>query len=213
MRYVVSSIVLLAVSTTVLGCNDSNRKKVFGPVGPGLAISTSTVPPIQSGQPYSTQLAATGAGSNGVTWNLASGSLPQGVVLDANGLLSGTATVQPNSSFSFRAQVTDNASGAVATRDLTLFSAKQVTINTTSLPQGTVGQSYTGNLFAVGGTMPYTWTLTAGALPSGLTLGSNGIISGTPNQAGTFGFNVRVEDTTDAAGQASGTAQLSIVVQ
>lgn len=213
MRYLVSTFTVLVVSMLALGCNDSKRRNAVGLPAPSLTVTTTSVPPIQSGQPYSTQLAASGAGSSGVTWNLANGNLPQGVVLDANGLLSGTATVQPNTSFSFRAQVTDNASGATATRDLTLFTAKQVTINTTSLPQGSLGQSYTGNLFAVGGTQPYTWTLLGGSLPPGLTLGSNGIISGTPTQAGTFVFNVRVDDTADAAGQANATAQLGITVQ
>ena len=49
-------------------------------------------------------------------------------------------------------------------------------------------------LVANGGTLPYTWSLAGGTLPTGLTLSSSGVISGTPTAAGTFSFTVRVTD-------------------
>jgi len=51
---------------------------------------------------------------------------------------------------------------------------------TTALPNGQVGRAYSATLAAKGGTAPLTWSLGAGALPAGLTLLSNGLISGTP---------------------------------
>jgi len=54
-------------------------------------------------------------------------------------------------------------------------------ITTTSLSNGKVGTSYSQTLVATGGTTPYTWTLTSGTLPNGLTLNaSSGQITGTP---------------------------------
>ena len=64
------------------------------------------------------------------------------------------------------------------------------TITTTSLPNGAVGTAYSYALTATG-TAPVTWSVTVGALPAGLTLAANGVISGTPTAVGTFDFTVR----------------------
>jgi hypothetical protein len=66
-------------------------------------------------------------------------------------------------------------------------------ITTSSLPGGTVDVSYSAQLSASGGITPYSWSVTAGALPAGLSLGaSSGTISGTPTTVGTSSFTVRV---------------------
>lgn len=62
-------------------------------------------------------------------------------------------------------------------------------------PNGTVGVAYTHNFGASGGTAPYTFSLSSGALPNGLTLASDGSVSGTPSLAGTFPFTVQVVDS------------------
>ena len=65
-----------------------------------------------------------------------------------------------------------------------------------------VGVAYAPvTLGAIGGRAPYTWTANSGTLPTGLTLSSDGKVSGTPSVAGTFSFVVRVDD---AAGGAAG---------
>ena len=55
-----------------------------------------------------------------------------------------------------------------------------LSVTSTSLPEGTVGQEYTANLSATGGTAPYSWEVSSGTLPDGLTLATDGTISGTP---------------------------------
>ena len=86
-----------------------------------------------------------------------------------------------------------------------------LTITTQSLPNGTVGTSYTTTLAASGGTTPYTWSISGGALPGGLTLnGSTGNISGTPTAAGTFNLTARVTDS--GSPQASATAPFTITI-
>src|SRR5882762_10210106 len=67
-------------------------------------------------------------------------------------------------------------------------------ISTTSLPAGSVGQAYSPQLNATGGTTPYTWSVASGSLPSGLTLSSSGAISGIPTAAGTSTFTVKLTD-------------------
>ena len=62
-----------------------------------------------------------------------------------------------------------------------MISPGSLTIATTSLPNGQVGIAYTTTLTAVGGTTPYSWSLTSGTIPAGLSLNpSTGSITGTP---------------------------------
>ena len=68
---------------------------------------------------------------------------------------------------------------------------------------GTVGEFYCcGNLFAIGGVQPYTWSVVAGTLPPGLELPRReNTISGTPTTAGTFTFTIRVTDAPGASSE------------
>ena len=84
-------------------------------------------------------------------------------------------------------------------------------ITTTSLPSATVGTAYSATLAASGGTAPYSWAVTSGALPSGLTLSLSGGITGTPSAAGTASFGVQATDSTTPTAETA-TAQLSISV-
>jgi len=76
--------------------------------------------------------------------------------------------------------------------------AEPLAITTTTLPVTTVGATYNQALASTGGTAPLTWSLSAGALPAGLTLSSAGVISGIPTIAGTASFTVRVTDNVGA---------------
>ncbi len=67
-------------------------------------------------------------------------------------------------------------------------------ITTASLPTGDVGNPYTATLAATGGVTPYTWTITAGTLPTGLTLNTDGTITGTPTHHTTTNLTVTATD-------------------
>ena len=82
-------------------------------------------------------------------------------------------------------------------------------ITTTSLPGGTIGQTYSSTLTATGGTPPYNWAVWSGSLPAGLTLNrSTGTISGTSTIAGTSTFTILLKSQSTI----QSTKQLSIVV-
>src|SRR5581483_3889272 len=69
-------------------------------------------------------------------------------------------------------------------------------VSTASLPIATQSVAYTATLLSSGGTAPITWSLTSGALPSGLTLApATGVISGTPTAIGPATFTVRAVDS------------------
>jgi hypothetical protein len=84
-------------------------------------------------------------------------------------------------------------------------------VTTASLPSGTVNTPYTATLNAVGGKKPYTWSISSGSLPAGLTLNpATGVISGTPTASGTSTFTVMVIDSESPA--VSATKVLSITI-
>jgi hypothetical protein len=155
-------------------------------VGP-LTITTTTLPDGAVGVPYGQSLAASG-GLPKYTWS-ASGSLPDGVTLGADGTFSG----QPGSTgdFSFTATVTDSL-GTKASKSLSIHvGLAPLSISTSTLPNGTTGSAYSASVSATGGKSPYTFT---GTLPGGLTISSAGAISGTPTVTGASSISVTVKD-------------------
>ncbi|MDX6255592.1 MAG: hypothetical protein QOJ11_1926 [Frankiales bacterium] len=82
-----------------------------------------------------------------------------------------------------------------------------VTVANPGSKTGTVGTATSLQLSASGGTSPYTWT--AGGLPTGLSISSSGLISGTPSAAGTFTVTATAKDSTGATGSTSFTWTIS----
>jgi large repetitive protein len=109
--------------------------------------------------------------------------------------------------------VTASASGATPNGTFTLanLAVPTITLSPTTLPNGVKGVAYPSQtLSATGGTAPYTFTLTAGSLPSGLTLSTAGVLSGTPTATGPFTFTVAATD--NSAGHFTGTQQYMVTV-
>ena len=164
----------------------------------GLTITTpSLLPQGAANSPYSVTLSATG-GTAPYTWTLAVGKLPAGLTLnETTGSISGTPTANGTATFSI--QVTDHVN-ATATQQFALTIGPGLVITSGStLPSGTLAKAYQPlTLAAVGGTQPYTWSLSSGSTPAGLSLSANGVLSGTPTVAGAFTFTVQVKDSVGA---------------
>lgn len=199
-----------------------------GQVSSALAITTTSLPPAEVGQPYSANLQAAGA-SGGVSWSLPSGGLPAGLSLSASGAIAGTPA----------------AGGAGATAPLFVVTDSQGDTTEAAVPLAVVGAPvlYTPNLnlanppgFAPKASVPasvdigasyqatwviseysgvpnYSWSIASGSLPPGVTNPKctdapqclNAYSSGTPTSTGTFTFDVRVTDAHGVTGNQTDT--------
>ena len=162
------------------------------PFYPPPTITTpSTLPPAKSERTCRLPLTAVG-GTSPYTWDLVSGSLPAGLYLGDDGVIGGMPVAPTNMSFTVRVTGGDGLSSSL-TFSLTIILPDAPTILTLSpLPAGVVGTDYRLTLSARSGTWPYTWSIAAGALPSGLTLKAAGVISGTPQTPVEGVFRLRV---------------------
>jgi hypothetical protein len=162
-----------------------------------LIITTAPVLPNATiGLAYSVTISAAG-GTPPYTWSATNGSLPAGVTLNSStGTLTGTPTSSGGSPFTIQVTVTDSASVTATKEFLLTIGASLAITSGATLPQGTLGQAYpTLTLAAVGGSQPYTWSVSAGSMATALSLSSSGTIAGTPTEPGAFNFTVQVKDS------------------
>jgi hypothetical protein len=176
---------------------------------PPLNITTTSVSGATAGTAYSNPLTATG-GTAPYAWTLTSGTLPTGIALQSAGSLSGTTSQAGQ--FNFTVKASDSSSPQLtASQSLTLTVAPPpLSITTTSVSSATAATAYSNPLTATGGTTPYTWTLTSGTLPTGITLQSTGSLSGTATQAGQFTFTVKASDSSSPQLTASQSFTLTV---
>ena len=141
-------------------------------------------------------------GTNGTgakTFSVSTGAIPTGLTLaSGTGILSGTPAAAGTFNFTITATDTVGATGAQA---YVVAINPPVSIATATLSNWTLYLSgYSRTVTTSGGTGAATFTVTAGALPGGLALSSAGLLSGTPNAAGTFNFTLTAKDSVGATG-------------
>ena len=173
----------------------SNNLRIIVTPGPP-SIDSPSPPQGIAGSPFTYQLTVVG-GTPPNVWSIASGSLPAGIGLDPlTGLLSGTPTAVGVGTFT--AQVTDSASRSAQRQySITIAPAPgtPLRLNVVASLQAVRGTPVTFEPEASGGTPPYTWSISAGALPAGLTLNNgSGALSGTPSVTGDFSVTITVLD-------------------
>ncbi|MEO8126357.1 MAG: putative Ig domain-containing protein, partial [Bryobacteraceae bacterium] len=159
---------------------------------PVVSVANSCpLPAGTTGESYSQQLSAEN-GSGGYSWSLI-GSLPAGLTLSGNGLLSGRPMSAGPSSFDL---LVSDSQGRTVAKPCTL-SVLRSSFSVASCPisNATVGVSFSRLITADGGQDPYVFSA-ASNLPPGLSIGSYGLMTGTPTTAGTFPMTVRVLDST-----------------
>ncbi len=87
-----------------------------------------------------------------------------------------------------------------------------VTVNPATLPNGTVATTYSQTVTASGGTGSYSFAVSAGALPAGLTLTPAGVLSGTPTAGGTFNFTITATDSSAFPGPFAGSRAYTVAI-
>lgn len=178
-----------------------------------LAIETPSLPPATIGTAYN-QTVAVGGGSTPYHWGVSTGTLPDGLTINpSTGAVTGTPKADAQSE-TFSITVTDASTPTPqsATQSFSIFIP--LTIETTTLPSGTVNVLYNQTVNVGGGTQPYTWVAFPPLLPPGLALNpATGAITGTPTATGSFGFTVTVTDSTPAPlGPQTANQALTIVI-
>jgi hypothetical protein len=171
-----------------------------------LTISPATLPAATRGVTFSQTLTAANAfGATGFA--VTSGTLPNGLTLTGNGLLTGTPGAVGN--FSFTIQATD-AQGCTGTQGYSMnILCPAITLAPGTLPDGQAGTAYSASFSATPAGGAYTFALTSGLLPPGITLQPGGSLSGTPTATGVFNFRVTA---TGFGGQCSGFRDYQILI-
>lgn len=178
-----------------------------------LRITTSELPVALFQSPFTMNLVAIG-GTSPYAWSVASGRLPRGLHLRSDGAIVGAA--EEDGRFSFTVRVKDGE-GIVAEQplDLVVASPARLTCVTRSLPARLVGETFSESLLAAGGSRPYRWTnvetrrLASGIgeeseslgeiAPPGLSVSSDGTVTGTGREIGRYLWTVEVSDANQAS--------------
>jgi subtilase family serine protease len=166
---------------------------------------------------------------------LESGTAKNAVALTAKGPSGVTVGVQPESitpGTAATVTIAVSATAAAGTQNLTLTGTDasgtetmsyaltvtaapriRLAVLPTALAAGTVGIPYPQTtIAATGGVAPYTYAVSSGALPTGLTLNTAGVLSGTPAAAGSFAFIVTAADSGTGAGPRTGSQSYTVVI-
>ncbi|MGC8711269.1 MAG: sugar-binding protein [Leptodesmis sp.] len=161
-------------------------------VGP-LSIRTVDFPEAVQSQQYLQSLDPVGR-AGFYTWQITDGPLPTGLTPSNTRVLSGIPTA--TGIFNFTVQVSD-ANGATFSKPFSLVITPDTIpeITTTALPVSARGSLYQHALMASNRNGAVTWKLISGTLPAGITLRSDGLLSGPPGIEGTSTFTVQATDS------------------
>jgi hypothetical protein len=185
-----------------------------------LTITSTGLPAAQVGVAFPETITATG-GDKPYLWSVQSGTLPLGLALTPGtpaATFAGTPTT--HGSYNFTVEVRDASfASASAAFTVAVQPAASVSITTTAVTDAMRGSFYSADVVTSGGTqVGYTWAVSTGTLPPGLTLFGNNVnalIQGIPTVPGTFNFDLEVTDSGGATASQSFSMtvhdQLSIV--
>ena len=166
-----------------------------------ITVNPATLNAGTAGVPYSRAFSASG-GTGPYTFGTNASALPAGLTLSTSGQLNGTPTTAGNYNFIVRST---DANGCFGERSYTLVinpACPIITVNPAALPVGQIGLSYSVAFSAIGGTGPYAFTMN-GPPPNGLSLNSNGSLTGTPTAARSYPFTVTATDVNGCTGERS----------
>lgn len=183
------------ISVVATSAADSNKfASVSLTVVPPPSVTTTSLPGASGGSAYTATLQESG-GVPAFSWNVSSGSLPNGFALSGSGTISGTPCTGGTSNFTV--QVTDSGSPPLtASAPLSIgVTVVPLAFTTMFLPSGVTDSTYNQAVQITGGIPPYSWSVVSGSLPSWATLDSTtGSITGIPGTPGIANFTLQVGD-------------------
>lgn len=174
---------------------------------PVLTLTVSSLPNGVVGTPYSATIGVSG-GTAPYSCVFTAGTLPAGLSLSGC-VVSGTPTVAGTANLTVKATDASNPQGTVSGPVSLTIAPTALSLTLTSLPNGMVGTPYSAVIGVSGGTSPYSCAITAGNLPTGLSL-SGCTVSGTPTVAGTANMTVKATDSSNPAQTTTGPVSLTI---
>ncbi len=178
--------------------SDTDTESYSVTINPAIDITTTSLPDGVLNGAYSETVTAQDGSGSGYSWQL-SGSVPNGFSITSSATPSATISGPPTATgtFTFDVTVTDDA-GSTDTQSFTVTINPALEITTTSVANATVGASYSETVSATGGSgSGYDWSL-SGNVPPGLTVTDatpDGTLNGPITSAGTFTFDLTVEDS------------------
>src|SRR5712692_7752228 len=180
------SVQIVTVTATTVGSpskSGSASVSLAPPVSLSISPATSTLSVSQNQQ---FTAAVTGTTNTGVIWSVS----PAVGTVSSAGLYTAPASVSRLQSVIVSATSTANPAQAASA---TVMLQPPLTISTGALADGNAGSGYIQTLAASGGAPPYSWTISSGSLPPGLSL-VDSTISGTPTIAGSYPMSIQVKD-------------------
>jgi hypothetical protein len=189
-------------ATNSIGCTGSDAVTlVVFPACVPITVTPDTLLHGRVGVAYTQTLSASG-GTAPRTFAITAGSLPSGFTLTAAGVLSGTTGSAGTSHFTVGVTDSTGCTGSHAYAFVIEPPCPTILPMPPVLADAVVGTSYHEVLTASAGAAPFSWLVSSGTLPAGLTLGAaTGAIDGTPTTAGTFSFEITVTEASGCTGR------------
>src|SRR5271165_899762 len=152
---------------------------------------------LYSSQTQQFSATVSGTPNTAVTWSATTGSISK------TGLYTAPVVNTQSSVTVTATSVADTSKSANSTAALIPGNGQSLSITSGNPPDGQVNTAYSSTFTAAGGTQPYSWSLSAGNLPKGVSLSQSGQLSGTPTASGTSNFSVTVTDKASHSAQGS----------
>ncbi|MFZ3098970.1 MAG: IPTL-CTERM sorting domain-containing protein, partial [Desulfosalsimonadaceae bacterium] len=198
------SFTFTVTATDANGCTGVQAYTIVinAPACPPITLLPTILPAGTVNTAYSQTITGNG-GAAPYSFTMTAGTLPAGLSpITAGGLIAGTPTTAGTFTFTVTATDQNGCTGVQAyTIVINAPVCPPITLLPTILPAGTVNSAYSQTITASGGAAPYSFTMTAGTLPAGLSpITAGGVIAGTPTTAGTFTFTVTATDDNGCTG-------------
>src|SRR5207302_1070111 len=179
------------------GCTGTNSAYTLTITCPTITVTNPATTTGTVNTAFSQNFTQSG-GIGTTTFALLTGTLPTGLTLASNGTLSGTPTQTGSFPITVRATDSNGCTGA-GTTSPPVISCQAITVTNPATTTGTVNTAFSQN-FTAGNTIGAVTFTTASTLPTGLSLSTAGVLSGTPTQSGSFPIVVTATDGNGCSG-------------